>query len=59
MQEMSARERVHNAIAHQPVDRLPSCESFWGDTTQRWTAEGHLREGEDLVRLAPDRRFPR
>jgi len=50
MQEMTARERVHNAIARQPVDRLPCSESFWGDTTKRWTAQGHLAEGEDTIR---------
>ncbi|MBT7861082.1 MAG: hypothetical protein HN712_12250 [Gemmatimonadetes bacterium] len=49
MQEMTSVERVHNAINRQPVDRLPVSESFWADTVQRWTAEGDLQEGEELI----------
>ena len=49
MQEMSARERVSNAIERKPVDRLPAAEGFWGETIRRWTDEGDLREGEDPV----------
>ncbi|MFC1526581.1 uroporphyrinogen decarboxylase family protein [Candidatus Latescibacterota bacterium] len=50
MEELTPRERVHRAIAREPVDRLPTCESFWGDTRQRWEADGDLAEGEDLIR---------
>lgn len=49
MQPLTAVERVHRALARQPVDRLPAAESFWGDTTQRWIKEGHLQEGEDPI----------
>ena len=49
MRELMARERVDNAIARKPVDRLPVCEGFWAETVRRWTDEGHLSEGEDLV----------
>ncbi|MBT4502020.1 MAG: hypothetical protein HOC74_30085 [Gemmatimonadetes bacterium] len=49
MQEMTARERVLNAISRQPVDRLPVSESFWADTSRRWIEEGDLQEGEDLI----------
>ena len=49
MLEMTARERVFNAIDRKPVDRLPASEGFWAETTQRWTAEGHLGAEEDLI----------
>jgi len=49
MEEMTSVERMHNAIERKPVDRLPVSESFWGDTIQRWTAEGDLEEGEDPI----------
>ncbi|MDP6700595.1 MAG: uroporphyrinogen decarboxylase family protein [Candidatus Latescibacteria bacterium] len=49
MRELTARERVQNAIERKPVDRLPVCEGFWAETIRRWTDEGHLQEGEDLV----------
>ena len=49
MESLTACERVHRAIAREPVDRLPTCESFWGDTRQRWEAQGHLAEGEGVA----------
>ncbi|MEW6753384.1 MAG: uroporphyrinogen decarboxylase family protein [Candidatus Latescibacterota bacterium] len=49
MEPLCARQRVLNAINRLPVDRLPASESFWGDTTLRWTGEGYLQEGEDVV----------
>ena len=49
MQEMTAVERVHNALDRKPVDRLPTLESFWGDTSQCWAEDGHIEEGEDLI----------
>jgi len=46
--EMTSIERVGNILARKPVDRIAVYESFWGDTVSRWTAEGHLKEGESL-----------
>jgi uroporphyrinogen decarboxylase len=45
---LSNRERVYNILHRLPVDRLPTQVSPWGGTVKRWTAEGHLREGEDV-----------
>lgn len=42
MPEMTSRERVGNLLERRPADRAAFSESFWGETTRRWTAEGHL-----------------
>lgn len=49
MPSLTKKERVANALARQPVDHVPASESIWADTTKRWTEEGHLQEGEDLI----------
>lgn len=49
MQPMTKKERWANALARRPVDQVPSSESFWGETLQKWKKEGHLKEGEDLT----------
>lgn len=49
MQQMTARERVHNALERRPVDRLPVTEGFWAETLTRWRAEGHLGPDEDPI----------
>lgn len=49
MQKMSHYERFTRALAHQPVDQLPYAEGPWGQTVERWTKEGHLKPGEDLI----------
>ena len=49
MQEMTSIERMTNALARQPVDHIPTAISPWGDTIKRWTAEGHLKEDEDVI----------
>ncbi len=42
MPEMTSRERISNLLERRPADRAGFCESFWGETTRRWLAEGHL-----------------
>ncbi len=49
MQEMTSIERMTNALARQPVDHVPAAVSLWGATVERWTAEGHLKEDEDVI----------
>ncbi len=48
MPELTSKERIHRILRREPVDRIGSCESFWGETIAKWTAEGHLAEGEDV-----------
>ncbi len=48
MKEMTGKERISRILAGEPVDRIGLFEHFWGDTLQRWTAEGHIKEGESL-----------
>ena len=45
---MTGIERIGRILKRQPVDRIGIFEHFWGDTQKKWTAEGHIREGEDL-----------
>jgi len=49
MESLTGRERIGRILRREPVDRIGLFESFWGDTRKRWTAEGHLREDEDLA----------
>lgn len=49
MSPMTGYERMANALAHRRVDRLPCSESVWGETTTRWTDQGHIAQGEDLI----------
>jgi len=46
---MTSIERVENIFNHKPVDYLPIGEDFWDDTIRKWTNEGHIRVGEDLI----------
>ena len=48
MAEMTGVERIGNILRRRPVDRIGLFEHFWGDTLQKWQAEGHIAEGEDL-----------
>jgi len=41
-------ERIQRILRREPVDRIGVFEHFWGDTQKKWTAEGHLVEGESL-----------
>lgn len=49
MATMTGRERIRNILHRQPVDRIGLFEHFWGDTLQKWQAEGHIRPGQDLA----------
>ncbi|HEX2952342.1 MAG TPA: uroporphyrinogen decarboxylase family protein [Armatimonadota bacterium] len=51
MREMSMTgyERIHNILQRKPVDRIGVYEHFWGDTQKKWTAEGHIADGENMV----------
>jgi uroporphyrinogen decarboxylase len=49
MQPMTKKERWSNALARRPVDHVPVHESFWGETTKKWVAEGLLGDGEDIA----------
>ncbi|NQU44620.1 hypothetical protein HQ520_15120 [bacterium] len=49
METMTCRERMLNAIDRRPVDLLPATVTPWPETVKRWTSEGHIQEGEDLV----------
>jgi len=48
MGEMSNRERVHNVLNHEPVDRLPTQVSPWGETVRKWKEQGHIKHGWDV-----------
>ena len=45
---MTGKERITRILRHEPVDRIGLYEHFWGDTCNKWRAEGHL---------APEERF--
>jgi uroporphyrinogen decarboxylase len=49
MSELTGVERITRILNRQPVDRIGLFEHFWGDTQKKWTAEGHLKQGEDLA----------
>jgi len=48
MAEMTGVERIGNILRRRPVDRIGLFEHFWGDTLQKWQAQGHISEDEDL-----------
>ncbi|MHC4480085.1 MAG: uroporphyrinogen decarboxylase family protein [Planctomycetota bacterium] len=49
MTELSGAERIGRLLRREPVDRIGLFEHFWGDTQKKWTAQGHLKDGEDLA----------
>jgi len=49
MAELTGVERIGGILKRQPVDRIGLFEHFWGDTLEKWQAEGHIRESEDLA----------
>lgn len=49
MHEMTGMERIANILQRKPVDRIGLFEHFWDDTQRVWTAQGHLKEGENLA----------
>lgn len=46
---MNSIERMHATLARKPVDLFAVSESPWGETIKKWTAQGHLKEGEDIA----------
>jgi uroporphyrinogen decarboxylase len=46
---MDGKERVRRTFAGERPDRIPIGEDFWGETLDRWRAEGHLRADESPV----------
>jgi uroporphyrinogen decarboxylase len=44
---MTHKERFLNALNRKPVDQLPCGDGLWGETTQKYTQQGKLKEGED------------
>jgi uroporphyrinogen decarboxylase len=49
MPQMTGTERVARILQRQPVDRIGLFEHFWGDTLQKWQADGFVDPGEDLA----------
>ncbi|MFH0962932.1 MAG: uroporphyrinogen decarboxylase family protein [Planctomycetota bacterium] len=48
MRRLTSYERVANTLSRKPVDHIPAAVDPWGATVNRWVAEGHLKEGEDV-----------
>lgn len=46
---MTHRERMLNALDRRPVDLLPYGDGLWGETTEKYIRQGHLKAGEDHV----------
>jgi len=46
---MTHRERILSALNREPTDLLPCHDTLWGETLKKYTEEGKLREGEDVV----------
>ncbi len=47
---MTHKERMLNSLANKKVDLFPRGDGLWGETTRKYIAEGHLKEGEDHCR---------
>ncbi|MBN1863954.1 MAG: hypothetical protein JW808_03545 [Victivallales bacterium] len=45
---MESVERISRILRREPVDRIGLYEHFWGDTSSKWAAEGHIKGGENL-----------
>lgn len=46
---MTHKERVLSALNREPADRLPCHDTLWAETAARYTKEGVLRDGEDVI----------
>ena len=46
---MNGKERISNILKRKPVDRIGLCETFWDDTLKKWSAEGHIKKGENMA----------
>jgi len=40
MDKMTSHERYSRIFAHKEADRIPFCDSPWGETIERWHKEG-------------------
>jgi len=48
-EKLTSKQRVINTLSGRPVDCVPFSEGPWSETIKRWTDEGHLKEGEDVI----------
>ena len=46
---MTHKERILAALNRERVDLFPHEDAIWGETVERYTKEGSIKEGEDLV----------
>ncbi|NQU39366.1 MAG: hypothetical protein HQ523_05390 [Lentisphaerae bacterium] len=46
---MTHRERFLGSLNREPLDLLPWADGLWGETLERYIAEGHLTKEEDIV----------
>jgi len=49
MQTMTHKERVLAALNREPTDLLACHDTLWGETVEKYAAEGSLKEGEDII----------
>jgi len=49
MRELTSKERITRILRRQPVDRVGAFEAFWADTHRKWSAQGYVREDENLA----------
>lgn len=47
MDPLTSYERVLNTLEGKPVDCLPCYDAIWGETVDRWRAEGHMQAEVD------------
>lgn len=47
MSPMTGYERVRNTLDGKPVDYLPCYDSLWGETVDRWRADGSIGKDDD------------
>jgi len=45
---LTSKERFARILKHQPVDRIGLFEVFWRETAEKWVAEGHLAQPEQI-----------
>ena len=43
---MTGVERTANYLKRKPIDRIPLFEHFWGDTKDKYVAEGYMKDEE-------------
>lgn len=43
---MNGKERMTKMLRHEPLDRIPVYEHFWGDTHQEWSEREYIDGGE-------------